>query len=375
MIQLAGGEPHQTRRLLDESMRVCADTMLEPFGAYEAVRDAAGVITDFEIVHVNEAACLDIAVPREEQVGRLLCARFPAIRESGYFDKYCGVVNTGIPLIEDAFERGGRFWDMRVSRLGVGFVVSGRDVTQREHSLAAIREARLAAEEAERSKDQFLATISHELRTPLTAVLGYVQMLQKGAVPADRQASVIETINRNARLQLQLIDDILDVSAIIRGKVTLEMTRLDLKAILEGAIDSVLPATEGKQLRLIRELAAGDAAVIGDARRLHQVFGNVLTNAVKFTRTGGEIRADMRLDGDVYEITIADSGVGISAQFLPHIFEEFSQADAASTRKHGGLGLGLHIAQFLIGRHGGTIAAESSGAGHGATFRIRLPRA
>jgi signal transduction histidine kinase len=361
--------------MLDEPLRVCVDTMLEPFGAYEAIRDAAGLITDFEIVHVNEAACLDLGVPREDQLGRLLCERFPAIRDSGYFDKYCTVVNTGVPLVEDAFERGGRFWDMRVSRLGDGFVASWRDVTDREQFLAANLEAREAAEQAERSKDRFLATMSHELRTPLTAVLGYLQMLQKGAVPADRQAGVLETINRNARLQLQLIDDVLDVSAIIRGKVTLEMTRVDLRAIVEGAIDSVLPAAEAKQLRVARDLGSAEAPVLGDPRRLHQVFGNVLANAVKFTPAGGNIRAAMRLDDGVYDIAITDSGVGIAAEFLPHVFEEFSQAESGAARRHGGLGLGLNIAQFLIARHNGTIAAESDGAGHGATFRIRLPRA
>jgi signal transduction histidine kinase len=371
-----------TRRLLDEPMRVCVDTMLEPFGAYESIRDQTGQIVDFEIVHVNEAACIDVGVPRDAQIGRRLCELFPPIRTTGYFEKYRLVVETGVPMSEDGFERGGRYWDMRVSRLGDGFVVSWRDVTARkqleielQRSLAAAETARLEAEAANQSKDQFLATMSHELRTPLTAVLGYVQMLQKGAVSAGRQAAVIETINRNAKLQLQLIDDILDVSGIVRGKLTLERERIDLNVVVADAVASLQPVADAKRIAMVLDIVAAEAPVTGDRRRLHQVFCNVLTNAVKFTPDGGRITIGLRSDSGAHQVEIADTGIGIDPAFLPRIFQRFTQGDSGPRRRDGGLGLGLNIAQFLVAGHGGTIAAESGGPGQGATFRIRLPLA
>ena len=623
----------------------------------ESIRDESGRIVDFEIVHVNQPACLDVATPCEEQIGRRLCELFPAIRTSGYFEKYKAVVDTGVPLIEDAFERGGRFWDMRVSRLADGFVAIWRDVTERiklerelqqsnemlravvetsaaaifvkdtagrymmvnpvaartlssvgpvvgrtdaeilgpeigdplratdleafasdgevtceelvvvngnphtfltaktvlrradgevygvcgvatditsriqieralraseerarsraeelaalmdvtpaavwistdpechtikgsrlahemlrmsnvdnlsvtpppgvpaprhfvvreggvdvaphqlamqraargdelrgveqevvfddgqrvwlcgsavplrqpdgtprgaiaafiditaqkrieqelrlaaterEGLLATAQEARAIAEAASQSKDQFLATISHELRTPLTAVLGYLQMLLQGAVSPERQQRVLETINRNAKLQLQLIDDILDVSGIIRGKVVLNSQRVDVNSIVASAIDSAMPAADAKQVQLTHDIGTLAAPAEGDPRRLHQVFSNVLANAIKFTPNQGRVHVRMWTDERHHAVEISDSGIGIAPEFLPHIFDAFAQAESGPTRRYGGLGLGLNIAHFLIARHGGTITADSGGAGRGATFRIELPRA
>jgi PAS domain S-box-containing protein len=644
-----------TRRMLDEPLRVCVDTMLDSFGAYEAMRNEQGTICDFEIVHVNASACADLGVPREDQVGHRLCEVFPTVRASGYFERYCAVVNGGEPLIEDASERDGRFFDLRVSKLGDGFVASWREVTsrktlefelrtssemlravvqasaaaifikdtsgryllvnpvaenvlglhdqvlgrtdaellnaqlaaqvqaadrevldtgrtvtsedlveteektitflsvktplrnergeiyglcgvatdissrirteealrsseereraraeelsvlmdatpaavwiardpechdirgsraayemlrmattdnmsltpdapasapthfvvkangvemrrgdlpvqraargeevrnfeeeivfsdgdrlwlygsaiplrradgtprgaiaaflditaykrieqelrlageERERLLASEQEARAAAEAASRAKDRFLATVSHELRTPLGAVLGYVQMLQNGAVALSRHSDVLEVIRRNANLQLQLIDDMLDLSRIAHGKFELTVQTVAVDAILSNAVDAILPAASAKALTVTRELATA-AIVSGDPARLHQVFSNVLTNAVKFTSTEGRIHVALRESGTMFEILVKDDGLGIDPAFLPHVFEQFTQAGKPAGRNRG-LGLGLSIAQHLVTRHGGTITAESEGIGKGATFRIRLPRA
>jgi PAS domain S-box-containing protein len=234
--------------------------------------------------------------------------------------------------------------------------------------------ARLAiAEDASRTKDEFLATLSHELRTPLNAILGWVHLLQSGALPPARFEGALDTIARNARLQAQLIEDILDVSRIIAGKLELEKTAVALPALLETAISAVLPAATAKGVCLTSDLEDCLPSLAGDAKRLQQVLGNVLANAVKFTPSGGEIVLRCAVhDGEVC-IEVRDTGAGIAPQFLPHVFERFRQADSRTTRQHGGLGLGLAIARHLVQQHGGRIGAHSDGPGHGTLISIALP--
>ena len=234
--------------------------------------------------------------------------------------------------------------------------------------------ARLAlAEEASRTKDEFLATLSHELRTPLNAMLGWVQLLQAGSLPEGRRAQAIDTIGRNARLQAQLIDDILDVSRIITGKLELEHAPLSLPAVIETALSGVALACEGKGIELRTEIARDLPPLEGDQRRLQQVLGNVLANAVKFTPRGGRVELTCVADGHTIVVEVTDSGVGIDPAFLPHVFERFRQGDSRTTRQHGGLGLGLAIAHHLVEQHGGRISAHSAGAGCGTRIRITLP--
>ena len=234
--------------------------------------------------------------------------------------------------------------------------------------------ARLAiAEEASRTKDEFLATLSHELRTPLNAILGWVHLLQSGALPPARAESALGTIARNARLQGQLIEDILDVSRIIAGKLELERTAVCVPVLVETATSGILPAAAEKGVRLTADLAPSLPTLEGDPKRLQQVLGNVLANAVKFTPAGGEVTLlCMAQRGEVC-IEVQDTGAGIAAEFLPHVFERFRQADSGTTRQHGGLGLGLAIAQHLVQQHGGTMTAHSEGPGRGTLIRIRLP--
>lgn len=228
-------------------------------------------------------------------------------------------------------------------------------------------------EHAARLKDEFLATLSHELRTPLNAILGYARMLRLGALAEDRRQHAVEIIERNAGTLTQLVDDVLDVSRIVAGKIRLAVQTCDVAAIVELAIDSVRPTYEAKGVRLERILDPDAGPVWGDPDRLQQVVWNLLTNAVKFTGRGGRVQVRLsRMENDV-ELTVSDTGIGIAPHFLPHLFERFSQADSRSTREFGGLGLGLSLVRHFVELHGGSVDAFSEGVGHGATFRVRLP--
>jgi PAS domain S-box-containing protein len=251
----------------------------------------------------------------------------------------------------------------------------GIDITSRKGAEMALREAKQAAESANQLKDQFLATLSHELRTPLNSILGYARMLLSNAIPPDKRERAIEVIERNAVAQNRLIEDLLDMSRITAGKVRLDPAPIPVATVLRDAGDAVKPSADAKRVALQLALDPFAGLVTADTARLQQVFSNLLTNAVKFTRDGGRIHVSLRRDGDWVEICVADSGIGIAAGFLPFIFEPFRQADARFDRGHGGLGLGLAISKQLVDLHGGTIHAASDGEGLGATFTIRLPRA
>jgi CheY-like chemotaxis protein/nitrogen-specific signal transduction histidine kinase len=234
--------------------------------------------------------------------------------------------------------------------------------------------ARLAtAEEASRLKDEFLATLSHELRTPLNAILGWTEMLRSGELPADRVRHAIDVISRNARLQAQLIEDILDVSRIITGKLELDRRPLAVPNLVDTAIAAVQPAAEARQITFQTRLGDVLPFVEGDPKRLHQVLTNVLANAVKFSNERGRIEVQVDSGDGQIRIEVRDHGAGIAPEFLPHVFERFRQADSRSTRRHGGLGLGLAIARHLVELHGGAIQAESVGLGHGTTVIVSLP--
>ncbi|WNG31054.1 hybrid sensor histidine kinase/response regulator [Cystobacter fuscus] len=238
--------------------------------------------------------------------------------------------------------------------------------------LASEKAARQEAEEANRLKDEFLATVSHELRTPLTAMLGWVQVLRNGNLPPEKRERALETVERNARAQGQLIEDLLDVSRIMSGKLKLDVGPVEMGHVVEQALESVRPAADAKGLRLQTALDS-TGHVMGDARRLQQVVWNLLSNAVKFTPKGGRVQVFVERRDSAVEITVADTGPGIAPEFLPHVFERFRRAEGALTRRAGGLGLGLSIVKQLVEMHGGTVAAFSEGVDQGATFTVRLP--
>jgi len=250
-----------------------------------------------------------------------------------------------------------------------------RAATEREFLLDAERAARSTAERAGRMKDEFLATLSHELRTPLNAVLGYATLIRMANMSGQELTEAVATIERNARVQAQLIEDLLDMNRIISGKLKLEFARVDLNEVLTAALETVLPSAEARRIAMERAVDPQAGQVRGDPARLQQVIWNLLSNAIKFTPPGGSVRVTLERQETTIDLAVQDTGQGILPEFLPYVFDRFRQADASTTRKHGGLGLGLSIVKQLVELHGGSIRAESLGKDRGATFVVSLPLA
>ncbi len=239
----------------------------------------------------------------------------------------------------------------------------------------AERQARAEAEAANVAKDEFLATLSHELRTPLSAILGWTYILQRRRAELGDMARGIDTIHRNALSQARLIDDLLDMSRIVAGKIGLELQTVVAAQLLEQVTTSLLPAAQAKNIELVTVLDPAMTPITGDPQRLAQIFRNLLVNAIKFSPDGATVRVETEVDGGGIAVRVIDSGVGIEADFLPHVFDRFRQADGSTTRTQGGLGLGLAIVRSLVELHHGTVSASSAGSGQGATFTVRLPLA
>ncbi len=242
-----------------------------------------------------------------------------------------------------------------------------------EQELARERDARALAEDANRRKDDFLAILSHDLRSPLNAVLTWIQVLRSEGVDAKTQEQALASLERIAGLQTRMIEDLLDISRIISGKLSLEFQDADLAVIIRGGLETIFAAAEEKGIGVAVSIDHESVPLRADSARLQQVVGNVLSNAIKFTPGGGNVQIELRCRQGEAEIRVADSGEGIPAEVLPYVFDRFRQGDSSTTKRHGGLGLGLAIARHIVELHGGEILAESEGRGRGATFRIRLP--
>jgi signal transduction histidine kinase/ActR/RegA family two-component response regulator len=262
----------------------------------------------------------------------------------------------------------------------IGASKIARDISHRKEQEKTLRDQSEAnerlyreAQESGRIKEEFLATISHELRTPLNAILGWSRILRSGKLNEADMAKAVATIERNARAQAQLIDDLLDVSRIITGKLRMDVRPIDPNGFIEAAIDAVNPAAEAKGIRLQKIMDTGDVSVPGDPTRLQQVIWNLMSNAIKFTPRGGHVQVRMERVDSHLQIIVADDGQGIPKEFLPHVFERFRQVDQSTTRQHGGLGLGLALVRHLVELHGGSVAAASPGPGQGSTFTVVLP--
>jgi PAS domain S-box-containing protein len=255
----------------------------------------------------------------------------------------------------------------------LGASTIARDVTAQVSARKALEESREVLREADRRKDEFLATLSHELRTPLNAMLGWLRMLRSGTLDEATARRALEVVDRSVNHQGRLITDLLDISRIVAGKLTLERSAIDLSMIVANAVDATRPLAEAKALALTLHPAEGAVPVHGDAERLRQVITNLLSNAVKFTRSGGHVTVRVLRAGDHARITVSDTGKGITEDFLPYVFDRFRQADSTSARAQAGLGLGLAIVRHLVELHGGTVSAESGGQGKGATFTVELP--
>jgi len=248
----------------------------------------------------------------------------------------------------------------------IGWIVAATDIDTEHHALQE-------AEGASRMKEEFLATVSHELRNPLNAIMGWVHLLSSGKLDAAKSSKAIETIERNVHLQTALIDDILDLSRIVRGKINLTFSTVRMSAVVDGALAAVRPTADAKGVALGYEMAADFDEISGDADRLQQVVWNLLSNAIKFTPRDGAVMVRIERNDRELTLTVRDTGRGISEDFLPRVFDRFSQADSGSTRAHGGLGLGLAIVRHLVELHAGTVEAISDGVDQGATFSVRLP--
>ena len=343
-----------------------------------------------------------------EVVGRALVASFPELVTRGlahYFDEALtgrvGLVSQRLHgfLLRVMTDSGGsRFECMQQSaRIAtllddgeiIGAIATITDVTDRVareaelqaelvargRRLESERSAHAAAAASNRAKDEFLAVLSHELRTPLHAILGWTQVLGEGRLAADQLAHGIAAIERNAQIQTQLVEDLLDVSRIISGDLRIDLRPVSLRRPIEAAVEVIRPAAEAKGIRLSVSIDEELGPVLGDAVRLQQVVWNLLANTVKFTPAGGAVSLVAAPDDGFVTLTVSDTGDGITAEYLPHVFERFSQSDNSATRLHGGLGLGLSIVHRLVELHGGTVTAASKGVGLGATFVVTLPRA
>jgi PAS domain S-box-containing protein len=343
-----------------------------------ASKDLNGIVTSW-----NRAAERMFGYSAEEMVGESIRRIIPADRQAEE-DEVLRQIRRGSKV--DHFETVRRRKDgtlfpvsLTVSPVRgadgtiIGASKIARDIT--ESKQAELERTRLlkAAQDASRVKDEFLATLSHELRTPLNAILGYARMIRSGLIADGHEGRAIETIERNATSLSQIVEDVLDVSRIVAGRMRLNVQPVDLPEVVRSALDAVRPAADARGVRLETVLDPQASPISGDPDRLQQVIWNLVSNAVKFTPRGG--RAQVRLERvhSHMEVIVSDTGVGVAQDFLPHIFEPFRQADSGTTRERGGLGLGLAIARQLVEMHGGTIHAASGGTGTGATFRVKLP--
>ena len=262
----------------------------------------------------------------------------------------------------------------RDERLVAGLAAHAAIALDNAHLYREAQEARRTAEGASRVKDEFLATLSHELRTPLNAIVGWAHLLKRGQLTPDEVGGAIDTIIRNATAQSQIVEELLDVSRIVTGKLQLDLQPVEIGTVVKASLGTVTPAANAKNIRLQLIQDPAGSYVMGDPERLQQVFWNVLSNAIKFTPKQGRVRVSVQSVDSSVEVTVVDTGLGIEAEFLPMIFNRFTQKDSSSTRSARGLGVGLAITRQLVELHGGTIEATSPGAGQGSSFTVRLPR-
>lgn len=372
--KLAENEAHRLARVLDESRDFVG--IARPDGTPTFVNGAGRALIGLPDL---EAACrlplIKYFVERDR--ARVRDEVIPTALRDGYWEGEMRLLHqvTGeeIPVLYNIFPL------RDASGATTALATITRDLrhqhaadAERARLLESERTARETAEQANLLKDQFLATISHELRTPLQAILGWVHMLRTGVLPTEKRERALDTIERNAKVQAQLVDDLLDVSRIISGKLELEKEPTDLAAVVAAGVETVRPTAESKGVRLAIALDF-PCRVLADGHRLQQVVWNLLSNAVKFTPAGGLVALSVERSGDEVEITVTDTGTGIPPAFLPHVFERFRQAEGGSARKLGGLGLGLSIVRHVVESHRGSVTAASEGLGKGATFTVRLP--
>ncbi|MFT3770036.1 MAG: ATP-binding protein [Minicystis sp.] len=336
-------------------------------------------------MRINERLAEINGVPAADHLGKTVREVLPGLADA-VEPLFQRVLATGEPLVEMEIEgetpaRPGvrRTWresffplhDDGGALLGINIVCE--EITERKLLLESERAARAEAERANRMKDEFLAVVSHELRTPLNAMLGWSSLLRRPGATREQIDKGLGVIERNTRIQVQLISDLLDVSRIISGKLHVDLQPVALSTVIEGAVEAVRGVAALKGVAIDEAIAPLDAPLWVDPARIQQIATNLLSNAIKFTPPGGRVEVSLGRRGDQAELVVRDTGQGILPEFLPHVFDRFRQADASTTRQHGGLGLGLAIVKHLVDLHGGAVRAESEGAGRGASFTVSLP--
>ena len=331
-----------------------------------ALRNGAHSFVDFDVPQSEDP---DDSMRMHVEAGYLSGQSTLLLTRSG---RRIGMVSTHWHEHHRPSERELRFLDL-LARQAADLIEQRQTVAEREQLLAREQAARVEADRANRVKDEFLAVLSHELRSPLNPILGWSKLLQHGKLDAAKTQQALQTIERNAKLQAELIEDLLDVSRILQGKLNLNVSSINLSSTIRAAMETVRLAAEAKAINLEASFEPDSPLVQGDSTRLQQVIWNLLSNAVKFTPAGGQVNIRLECLDSCAQMTISDTGQGIEPEFLPYVFEYFRQANATTTRKFGGLGLGLAIVRHLVELHGGTVAVESLGVGSGATFTVRLP--
>lgn len=378
-IDITKDKNHQAERekflKLEQSARREVSTILE--------RTTDGFISinrHWEFTYINPTGALMAGLDAERIIGRNIWEMFPDTLGTKYETEFKRAITQQTPVgFEELLPSAGLWLEVNAYPSEAGLSVFFRDVTvrrqieeERRNLLENERFARAEAEKANRLKDEFLATLSHELRTPLSSILGWSRILKEKQLEGEQAKRALETIERNARAQSQLIEDILDVSRIVSGKLRLNITTVELGSIIETAIESVNPAAVAKNIKLEKNIES-DGVISGDTDRLQQVIWNLISNAIKFTPGDGTVEIYLKRVNAHLELAIKDSGIGIDAENLPYIFERFRQSDSSTTRAHGGLGLGLAIVRHLVELHGGTVRAESEGIDRGSTFTVTFP--
>lgn len=383
LLNQRGEQAEAALRASEERYRRLFASIDDGYCLLQMILDDNGETVDYRFLEANSA--FETHTGLAGAVGKTARELVPDLDDS-WFRRYGRVAETGeTARFEDYAPAMNRWFEVYATRAGPAelrqVALVFKDVSERKRNEANRAElfalesaARREAEAATRLRDEFLATVSHELRTPLTSILGWAQMLQLDGLSAEQRRHAIDTIERNARAQAQLIEDLLDVSSILAGKLRLEVQTVNIREIVEAALETVRPAAEARGVRLQATLASG-ATVMGDPQRLQQVVWNLLSNAVKFTPRAGRVQVLVERRDSSVEIVVADTGKGIAPEFQPHVFERFRQADGATTRRHGGLGLGLSIVRQLVEMHGGTVSVFSEGEDRGASFTVRIPLA
>jgi len=375
-------QAEETLRQSEERYRTLFESIDDGFCVIEMLFDENNRPIDYRFLEINPV--FEQQTGLQQAVGKTARQLVPDL-EDHWFEIYGQVVLTGESVrFENGSEAMNRWFEVYACRVGLSqsrkVAVLFKDISERkrieaerEQILQREQTAREAAERANKIKDEFLAVLSHELRSPLNPILGWSKLLQEHKLDAKRTTYALETIERNAKLQVQLVDDLLDVARILQGKLSLNVAPVNLAETITAALETVRLAAQVKSIQIQTMLEPDVGNILGDSGRLQQVIWNLVSNAVKFTSQGGRVEVRLEQVDNHAQITVSDTGKGIHAEFLPHVFEYFRQADSATTRQFGGLGLGLAIVRQIVELHGGTVEAASPGVGQGAIFTVRFP--